>query len=137
LSIPVISVGAIVVDDDHLLLVRRGTEPHAGLWSVPGGRVERGETLSEAVTRELREETGLAGVCGPLVGWAEILPEADADEHHVVLDFRAHLFERAEPAAGDDALDARWVHLGLVAEQHLVPGLAEFLHDHGIIETFA
>lgn len=137
MSRPLVSVGAIVVDDDDLLLVRRGHEPHAGLWSLPGGRVEHGETLSEAVTRELREETGLDGVCGSLVGWVEILPNETHEGHHVVLDFEAHLFGRGEPVAGDDAIEARWVPLALVGEQPLVPGLAGFLHDHGIIDTFA
>ena len=60
---PEVAVGAVIVDDDHLLLIRRGHGPAAGKWSVPGGRVERGETLAEAVVREVREETGLA--CTP------------------------------------------------------------------------
>lgn len=131
---PVVAVGAIVVDHDRLLLVRRGRGPAQGYWSVPGGRVELGETLAEAVTRELREETGLDGVCGPLLGWAERI---DADEHHVILDFEVTLLlGDDEPVAGDDAVEAAWVDLHAVGEQHLVPGLAEFLHDHGIIATF-
>ena len=64
-------VGAVVVVDDRLLLIRRGTAGRQGEWSVPGGRVEPGETLAEAVVRELAEETGLEGVCGELVGWVE------------------------------------------------------------------
>ena len=130
---PVVAVGAIVVDHDRLLLVRRGRAPAAGYWSVPGGRVEAGETLAEAVTRELREETGLDGVCGPLLGWAERISD---DEHHVILDFEVTLIEDAAPVAGDDASEVAWVDLHEVGEQDLVPGLAEFLHDHGIIATF-
>ena len=132
-SRPVVAVGAIVVDHDRLLLVRRGRGPAEGYWSVPGGRVELGETLAEAVTRELREETGLDGVCGPLLGWAERISE---DEHHVILDFEVTLIEDVAPVAGDDAAEAAWIDLHEVGEQHLVPGLAEFLHDHGIIATF-
>lgn len=129
---PAVCVGVVVVDADDLLLVRRGHNPAAGTWSVPGGRVEAGETLAEAVVRELAEETGLEGVCGELLGWSELVDEEDPV---VILDFHATLLERAEPVAGDDATEARWVALGDVASYDLAPGLAEFLHDHGVIPT--
>lgn len=129
---PEVCIGVIVVDEDDLLLIRRGRGPAQGEWSVPGGRVEPGELLAEAVVRELREETGLEGVCEELVGWAERI---GADHHYVILDFRATLLERREPTAGDDAAEARWVPLFDVAELNLVEGLAEFLHDHGILKT--
>ena len=130
---PIVAVGAIVVDHDRLLLVRRGRGPAAGGWSVPGGRVEAGETLAEAVTRELREETGLDGVCGPLIGWVERFPD---DEHYVILDFEVTIVGEDQPVAGDDAAEVAWVDLHQVAELPLVEGLAEFLGDHGIIATF-
>jgi 8-oxo-dGTP diphosphatase len=130
---PIVAVGAIVVDHDRLLLVRRGRDPAAGSWSVPGGRVEAGETLAEAVTRELREETGLEAVCGAMLGWVE---RFDDDEHFVILDFEVTLVGDDQVVAGDDAAEARWVELHDVAEMALVDGLAEFLHDHGIIATF-
>lgn len=132
---PALAVGAVVVDDDRLLLVRRSQPPGAGSWAVPGGKVEAGETLAEAVTRELREETGIEGVCGPLLGWSEILPEQSGQPHLVILDFEVTLFGASEPVAGTDARDARWFPLGDVAQQHLAPGLAEFLHEHAIIAT--
>ncbi len=130
---PIVAVGAVVVDHDRLLLVRRGRGPAAGSWSVPGGRVERGETLVEAVTRELREETGLDGVCGPLLGWVERFED---DEHFVILDFEVTLVGDDQVVAGDDAAEAAWVDLHAVCDVALVDGLAEFLHDHGIIATF-
>lgn len=133
MSRPEVAVGAVVVDDGSLLLVRRGRGPAAGEWSVPGGRVERGETLAEAVVREVAEETGLEVVCGPLLGWVERIGD---DHHHVILDFEATLLGGGL-VAGDDAAEAAWVPMGEVTDLRLVDGLAEFLADHGIIETFA
>jgi ADP-ribose pyrophosphatase YjhB (NUDIX family) len=130
---PVVAVGAVVVDHDRLLLVRRGRGPAQGDWSVPGGRVERGETLAEALTRELRQETALDGVCGPLLGWAERITD---DEHHVILDFEVTIVGDDEPVPGDDAAEVAWVDLHAVGEMRLVEGLAEFLHEHGILATF-
>ena len=130
---PILAVGAVVVDHDRLLLVRRGHGPAAGTWSVPGGRVEVGETLAEAVTRELREETNLEGVCGPLLGWVE---RFEVEGHYVILDFEVTLVGEDQTVAGDDAAEAAWVELHEVAEMALIDGLAEFLHDHGIIATF-
>ena len=132
--LPVVAVGAIVIDDDRLLLVRRGRGPAQGDWSVPGGKVEWGETLAEAVVRELAEETGLEGVCGELVGLVE---RFDEDLHFVILDFAVTVLDDQPPRAGADALDARWVPLEEVAEWMLVDGLAEFLHEHGILRTIA
>ena len=129
---PEVCVGAVVVDDERLLLIRRGHGPAAGEWSVPGGRVEAGETVQEAVVRELAEETALEGVCGELIGWVERL---GADHHFVILDFEVSLLEAREPTPGDDAEEARWVPLWDVAEMALVDGLAEFLHDHDILQT--
>jgi 8-oxo-dGTP diphosphatase len=129
---PEVCVGAVVVVDDRLLLVRRGRGPAAGAWAVPGGRVEGGELLAEAVVRELREETGLEGVCGELVGWVERIGDG---YHFVILDFRVTLLDDRPPVAGDDAAEVEWVPLADVAERPLVEGLAEFLHQHGVIDT--
>lgn len=127
-------MGAVALSEGSLLMVRRGRGPAQGCWSLPGGRVEAGETLAEAVVRELGEETGLGGVCDAFVGWVErIEPEG----HYVVLDFMATVLEDTEPRAGDDAAEAAWVPLGLVPQLTLSPGLAEFLHEHGILDTFS
>lgn len=131
---PALAVSAIVTDDDRLLLVRRGHGPAAGTWAAPGGHVEAGELLAEAVLRELREETSIEGICGELLGPVELLDDLD-HPHTVVLAFRVSLLEEADPVAGDDAVEARWVPLADVAEHRLAPGLAELLHDHHIIDT--
>jgi len=130
----VLAVSAVAVHEGCLLLVERaGDRPDGGLWAVPGGRVEPGERLRDAVVRELGEETGLRARCGDLVGWAErISPE----HHFVILDFRVELLDadpRGASRAGDDASALAWVPLGEVAAHHLVPGLAEFLVDHKVI----
>jgi mutator protein MutT len=129
---PELCVGAIVVDADALLMVRRGHGPAAGTWSVPGGRVEAGEAMAESVVREVREETGLDVVCGELAGWVELLTD---DRHLVVFDFHA-LVMGGEMVAGDDAAEVAWVPTVEVGERALSPGLAELLHDQGILETF-
>lgn len=131
---PEVCVGAVVVDDQRLLMVRRGLAPAAGAWSIPGGRVEPGETLAEAVVRELAEETGLEGACGELLGWTELFIE---DRHSVILDFTVTLLGTGDPVAGDDADEAAWVPVEEIAGRPLAPGLAEFLHQHGVIEVIA
>lgn len=131
---PELCVGAVAVAEDRLLLVRRGRGPAAGAWSVPGGRVEPGETLAEAVLRELAEETGLEGVCDELIGWVERM---GAEHHYVILDFAVTILEPSDPRAGDDAAEAEWVPLDEVAHRRLADGLAEFLHEHGIVPVIA
>ena len=127
---PEVCVGAVVVERDRLLLVRRGRPPGSGEWSIPGGRVEAGELLAEAVVRELKEETGIDGVCGPLLAWVELVGE---DHHFVVLDFRVSPLCARAPVAGDDAAEAAWIPLDEVAELRLVGGLAELLVAHGVL----
>jgi len=129
---PELCVGIVAVDAGRLLLVRRGRGPAAGEWSVPGGRVERGETMAEAVVRELAEETGLEGVCQDLVGWVERI---GAGHHYVILDFRVAILDTRDPVAGDDAAEAAWVPVPDVCDRRLVDGLAEFLADHGILDV--
>ena len=131
---PELVVGAITIDGAKLLMIRRSTEPGQGLWSVPGGRVERGETMAEAVTRELFEETGVTGVCGPLVGWVERI---DEKFHFVIFDFEVAVMNGDELVAGDDASEAQWVPLNRVSEMNVVDGLVDFLAEHGIVPTAA
>lgn len=126
-----LAVGAVVVHDGQLLLVRRGRPPAAGLWSVPGGRVEPGETLADAVVREVREETGLDVEPRELLGWAERRTEG---HHFVILDFRAVAAQPfGELLAGDDAAAARMVPIREVRRLPLVPGLGAFLADHAVL----
>ena len=133
---PEVCVGAVAVVDGRLLLIRRGHGPAAGEWSVPGGRVEGGETLAEAVVRELAEETGLEAVCDDLVGWVERIGDG---YHFVIFDFMVTVLDGPEtvPTAGADAAEAAWVALDEVSHLRLTEGLAEFLHEHGIVPVIA
>jgi ADP-ribose pyrophosphatase YjhB (NUDIX family) len=121
---PTVAVGAIVFDDrGRVLLIQRGTPPAAGRWTVPGGRVELGESLAAAVEREVREETGLDVACGALVEVVErITIEGDATWHYVILDFLAHARGGAL-ARGDDAADARWFGIDELDQAPLTEGL--------------
>jgi len=125
---PTVAIAAIVFDDDdRVLLVRRGRPPGEGLWSVPGGKLEMGETLSAGVVREVREETGLDVECGPLVAVVERMGEG---WHYVIHD---HLAEvrggalRATPAAGDDVSDARFFTRAELDELPCTEGLASVI----------
>jgi 8-oxo-dGTP diphosphatase len=125
-------VGAIVRDGQgRLLLIRRGHDPEAGRWSLPGGRVEPGESDAQALAREMLEETGLIVTPGPLVGAVERPGAGDT-----VLDIRdyAATVTGGTLAAGDDAADARWVAPGDLTSFPLTTGLAGILRSWGVLE---
>jgi len=112
----------------RLLLVERGNPPHKGRWSLPGGRVEWGETMAVAAARELREETGLVADVGEIAGVVERIAEG---HHFLIVDLWAELDVAAVPVAGGDAADARLVPLDQLPAYPLSPGLAGFLAGIG------
>jgi 8-oxo-dGTP diphosphatase len=129
---PELCVGAVLVEDERLLLIRRGRGPAQGEWSIPGGRVETGELLVAAVVREVEEECGIEVVVERELGRVERISD---DHHFVIIDFVVTMLDPEQPLrAGDDAAEALWVPLWQVPEIRLVDGLAEFLGEHGIIE---
>jgi 8-oxo-dGTP diphosphatase len=123
-------VGAVIKDAaGRLLLVKRGHEPGAGLWSLPGGRIEPGETDQQAVAREIMEETGLTVQSRRLLGAVE-LPGPDG----TVIDVRDYLavVTGGQLAAGDDAADVRWVAAAELDSLPLTSGLAGYLQAWGV-----
>jgi 8-oxo-dGTP diphosphatase len=123
-------VGAVIRDTDgRLLLIKRGHEPGAGLWSLPGGRIEPGETDQQAVAREVLEETNLTAECRHLLGRVE-LPGPDG----TVIDVSDYLavVTAGELAAADDAAAARWVTSADLDTLPLTSGLAGYLAAWGV-----
>ena len=124
-------VGAVIKDDQgRLLLIKRGHAPGAGLWSLPGGRIEPGETDAEALVREMREETGLTVEPGQLIGTVR-RPAQDGD----VFDIRdyAATVTGGTLRAGDDAAEARWVAPGEMGSLPVTEGLVEALTSWGVL----
>lgn len=123
-------VGAIVLDGEgRLLLIRRGTPPGKGRWSLPGGRVEDGETDAQALTRELAEETGLLATVGPLVG--SVLRPAPDGGTYEIRDY-ACIVHGGTLRAGDDAEDVRWVRPDELHRLPLTDALLDALRDWNV-----
>jgi len=111
---PVPTVGVVCLRGDQVLLIKRGTPPRLGQWSLPGGRLERGETTAIAALRELAEETGvqaeLLGLVDVVDGLFTSRETGETTRHYVMIDYAAR-WVSGEPVAGDDAADARFVSL--------------------------
>jgi len=109
---PVPTVGVVCLRDDQVLLIKRGTAPRLGQWSLPGGRMELGETTIAAGLRELKEETGVeAAILGLIDVIDGVFPARSGGEitrHYVLIDYAARWIS-GEPVAGDDAAEARFV----------------------------
>ena len=126
---PLVGVGAIIIEQDRVLLVKRGNPPLAGEWSIPGGVLEMGETLRQAAVREALEETGLTVEAGELLGvYDRILRDADERTryHYVLIDFLCRRIA-GEPQAAGDAAEARWFTRGGVGQLSLAEDTADVI----------
>ncbi|MFA6164692.1 MAG: NUDIX domain-containing protein [Methylobacter sp.] len=125
--VPAIGVGGIVFNDKRqVLMILRNQPPAMGLWSVPGGKLEAGDSLSGACKREIKEETGMDVEVKNIVAVVERRIERF---HYVVIDFLAHLLgdENTMPIAQSDVAEAKWISLDNIEEYDLVDGLAEII----------
>jgi 8-oxo-dGTP diphosphatase len=102
---PTPCAGVVCLRGDSVLLIRRGKPPREGQWSIPGGRIEPGETAAAAALRELKEETGVEA---ELFGLIDVVDYIAPERHYVLIDYAARWLS-GEPVAGDDAADARFV----------------------------
>jgi 8-oxo-dGTP diphosphatase len=124
---PIVAVGAVILDGDRVLLIQRGQEPLKGEWSLPGGAVELGETLEEALVREVREETSLEVAVGPVV---EVFDSIRRDAggrpeyHYVIIDYACRVRGGTPTVAvrGSDAADVRWVPLAEIERYRVTSG---------------
>jgi 8-oxo-dGTP diphosphatase len=126
LPIPNIGVGGILFNGRQILLIKRNQAPAQGLWSVPGGRLEPGESLIEACKREFHEETGLDVSVRQIAAVVERQLEGF---HYVIIDFCVELLDPDNliPVAQSDVLEAAWVSLDDLCHYNLVVGLAEII----------
>jgi ADP-ribose pyrophosphatase YjhB (NUDIX family) len=122
-------VSAAIIRDGNVLVVRRARRPALDLYTVPGGVVEAGEALSEAVAREVREETALEIEVGALAGHREVIVrngEGRAERHFVILCFAARWIA-GEPVLNEELDDARWIDPAELAGMRTTEGLAEIV----------
>lgn len=128
---PTPGVGAVIVADGRLLLVRRGRGAYQDYWAVPGGRQRRGETMRDAVVREVREETGLTVDVGGVVWAGDIMDEGQPPAYHYVVVDYAATPTGGQLEAGDDAAEVRWVPVDEVRSMRLTPTMNDLLDEIG------
>lgn len=130
-ELPLVGVGAIIIEDDRVLLVKRGHPPIQGQWSIPGGVLEVGEMVREAAVREAREETGLTVEPGELLGvFDRILHDAEkrVQYHYVLIDFLCKRIA-GELHAASDAEEVRWFRRDELPVLHLAKDTQEVIQE--------
>lgn len=129
---PVVGVGAVIIKDGKIALIKRGNEPSKGKWSIPGGHVELGENLKEAVIRETKEETCL-DVDNPIL--IDVVENVDWDDlgkikyHYIIVDYLVHV-KGGNIEAASDAAELRWVPFGEVEAYNLTASFRLFFRDN-------
>ena len=127
-SHPQLAVSAVIFRDGKILLVRRARSPAKGFYSLPGGRVEFGETLHAALHREIAEETALQIEIAGLAAWREVLPVAEGSGHYVILSFAAR-WSAGEPDLNEELDDYRWLGPDALGDLKITPGLQDVVEQ--------
>ncbi len=133
---PRVGVGAVVLHDNRVLLVKRGRPPGVGKWSLPGGLVNLGETTREAVAREVREECGVAVRVTGVAGMVERVIRDEAGRiryHYVLVDYLAFP-DGTRIVPGSDAADAQWIEIDRLAELDTTDGLLDMIRRAQALE---
>ncbi len=125
-SYPQLAVSAAIFRDGKILLVRRAKSPARGFYSLPGGRVEFGETLHAALDREVAEETALKIEIVDLAAWREVVPEPGGGGHYLIMSFAAR-WSAGEPVLNDELDDYQWLAPGALGELKMTFGLQEVI----------
>ena len=125
---PQLAVSAAIFRDGKVLLVRRARSPARGFYSLPGGRVEFGESLHTALKREIDEETGLEIEIVGLAGWREVLPSPGGGGHYLIMSFAAR-WAGKEPVLNDELDDFRWLDPDRIGDLKLTGGLMEVIEQ--------
>jgi 8-oxo-dGTP diphosphatase len=123
---PQLAVSAVIFRDGKILLVRRAKSPAKGVYSLPGGRVEFGETLHAALHREVDEETGLKIEIAGLAAWREVVPGTGGDGHYLIMSFAARWVAH-EPVLNDEHDDFRWLAPDAIGDLKMTDGLREVI----------
>jgi 8-oxo-dGTP diphosphatase len=127
-SRPQLAVSAAIFREGKVLVVRRARSPAKGFYSLPGGRVEFGETLHAALHREIAEETALKIEIVGLAAWREVMPTTEGGGHFVILSFAAH-WRAGEPALNEELDDCQWLAPDALGELKTTPGLLDVLQS--------
>ncbi|MHA1617501.1 MAG: NUDIX hydrolase [Candidatus Njordarchaeales archaeon] len=127
---PIPAVGAVAISNGKILLVKRGVPPGRGFWSIPGGAIEVGERIEDAVKREFKEETGLECEVLDLCHIAQVIikdKDGRVKYHYIILDYLVKTEDSKEPSPGGDVLDAEWFELKEVLKLELTKPTRELI----------
>ena len=127
-SHPQLAVSAAIFRDDKILLVRRARSPAKGFYSLPGGRVEFGESLHAALHREVAEETALKIEIAGLAGWREVLPAPSGGGHYLIMSFAAR-WSAGEPKLNEELDDFKWLAPEALGDLKITPGLPDVIQS--------
>ena len=125
---PQLAVSAAIFRDGKVLLVRRARSPGKGTYSLPGGRVEFGETLHVALHREVSEETSLKIEIVELAGWREVVPTAEGGGHYVIMSFAAK-WQAGDVVLNEELDDHRWLAPDAIGDLRITPGLLDIIQS--------